>query len=72
MTAELNQQSLEECLERIREYQQETGERICAKPTRVFIPRYPDETDEHFRLRVEAMRHLARLGDLGIHTRGYK
>ena len=70
LKAAFSQQSLEECLERVLGFEQETGERISARPTKIIVPRYPDETDVEFKARVDVLKRLASTGDLGRFRHG--
>jgi len=56
MTTELNKESLEECVIAMRKLGETDA--ISIRPTKLFIPRFPDESDENYRLRVESARKI--------------
>ena len=56
MSTDLSEQSLTECLQKIRDYLRD--DHITLEPTKIIIPRYPGETDDEYLAKVEKARRL--------------
>lgn len=55
---DLSEKSLEDAIVQIKRWTEDGKSLLALKPTKMFVPKYPDETYEEYTVRVEQLRAL--------------